>query len=366
MKVVNFTLYQDNPYSRLMYCALEPEFEAVRGTIDDALSLLKSSDSRLFHINWEEHLVRNSTSVTEAELVIRYFIKKLKEYRSLGGRVVWTIHNEYPHELEHVPAFLSLRRQLAENVDRIIVHSTQAIVVLNQQMRVNHSLLFLVPHPSYLGEYEEVPTQAPVRQQPTEAIALAFGMVRRYKGYSSFLETIESHDECQFRVRVVGAPIATEAYGDELQTRYKHSPRIEFDYRRVPTEEVASTLRTARCLVLPYERFLTSGVALLGLSLGIPVVAPNSPQMRETLPPINHPLLFEPGNGDDLVRAINQAVTLSIAEFDQLVRSHWERARYCSPQNVSQRLGHLFRTLLRENRHEPITSSKVVTRSPLS
>src|SRR5690606_24317988 len=144
--------------------------------------------------------------------------------------------------------------------------------------------------------------------------ALAFGMVRRYKGYCSFLETIERHKGCQFRVRVVGAPIATETYGEELLAKYKTSSRIEFDYRRVPTEEVASTVRAARCLVLPYERFLTSGVALLGLSLGMPVVAPNSPQMRETLPQASHPLLFEPGNGDDLVRAVNQAVSLSVAE----------------------------------------------------
>src|SRR5690606_21272592 len=115
MKIVNFTLYHDNPYSRLMYCALEPEFEAVRGTIDDALSLLKSGESQLFHINWEEHLVRNSTSVAEADLMIKYFIKKLKEYRSLGGKVIWTVHNEHPHERENVAAFLNLRRHLAEN-----------------------------------------------------------------------------------------------------------------------------------------------------------------------------------------------------------------------------------------------------------
>jgi glycosyltransferase involved in cell wall biosynthesis len=348
MKVINFTLYRANPYSRMMYSALEPDFEAVRGTVDDALSLLRADEAQLFHINWEEHLIRKSSSAAEAELMTEYFIKKLKEYRKLGGKVVWTVHNEQPHELEFVGAFLNLRRQLASNVDRILVHSTQAIAVLNRQVQLDHSLLFFVPHPSYLGEYEEEPKVAPSWERPTEPIALAFGMVRHYKGYSSFLETIEARDDCQFRVRVVGAPVSTDSYGEELRVRHESS-KIEFDYRHVPPEEVAATVRAARCLVLPYERFLTSGVALLGLTLGVPVVAPDSPQMRESLPKENHPFLFESGNGDDLVRAINQAVHLPTADFGKLVQAHFERAVYCSPENVSRRLGTLFRSLLEKN-----------------
>jgi glycosyltransferase involved in cell wall biosynthesis len=347
MKVINFTLYRDNPYTRLMYSALENEFEPVRGTVDDALALLEAGEAQLFHISWEEHLVRKSSTAVEAEFLVDYFIAKLKKYRLLGGKVVWTVHNERPHELEFVEAFLKLRSQIAANVDRIIVHSTEAVAVLNRQVQLDHGLIFLIPHPSYLGEYEPQPSEAPRWKRPTDPLALSFGMVRKYKGYTSFLETVEAHNHCGFRVRIVGAPVATETYGDELHARFSKNPKIEFDFRQVPANELAATVRAASCLVLPYERFLTSGVALLGLTLGLPVVAPDSPQMRESLPRENHPLLFEPGNGADLIRAINQAVGLDDSEFQKLVESHFHRALYCSPRNVSRRLGTLFRGLVR-------------------
>lgn len=345
MKVINFTQYANNPYTRLMYSALVGKYEPIRGTIDEALGLLRRKESTVFHINWEEHLIRGCPTSAEAELMGDHFLSKLHEYRRLGGKVLWTVHNEYPHELEHTDAFLRLRGELGKAVDRILVHSVQALAVLQAQMDLDSSLVFLVPHPSYWGEYEPISALAPKGHKAKERLAIAFGMVRPYKGYSAFLKTVAEATVCSFKLKVVGAPIAHDPYGEELKTQFGSNPRIDFDYRSVPSEDVATTIRSGRCLVLPYERFLTSGVALLGITLGVPVVAPDTPQMREFLPPANHCLLFDSKQTDDVMNAIERAMDLSDSAVNELRRQHHERAQHFSPQRVSRRLGDLFDSL---------------------
>ncbi len=112
-------------------------------------------------------------------------------------------------------------------------------------------------------------------------------------------------------VRVIGQPLATDSYGPELQARFGCVPGIELDFRHVPDGEVAATSRAASCLVLPYERVLTSGAAMLGLSLGLPTVAPDTPRMRELLSGVAHDLLYAREEPGSLLRAVERAVALA-------------------------------------------------------
>ncbi len=344
MRVTNFTFYSENPYSRLMYSALQGRYDPERGTVDDALALLAAGESNLLHVNWEEHAVRGSASEVEAELLVDHFLLRLRQFRSQGGRVLWTVHNEMPHELEHVSAFLRLRRELAGLVDRIIVHSTHAAAVLRHQVpRLDASLLFYLPHPSFLGCYEAEP---PVDWEvPNPRTVIAFGKVRSYKGYGMLLKAIADADSSDLRIRVVGQPVLGDPFANSLIAEFGSNPRIELDFRRVPDEEVAGLLRRHACLVLPYERFLTSGVALLGMTFGVPIVAPDTPQLREVLPRAGHELLFDRLAPPDLLRALERAVSLSEPEQREVRAAYLDRARYLEPAAISKRLGELLDTI---------------------
>ncbi len=147
-------------------------------------------------------------------------------------------------------------------------------------------------------------------------------------------------------VRVIGQPLATDSYGPELQARFGCVPGIELDFRHVPDGEVAATSRAASCLVLPYERVLTSGAAMLGLSLGLPTVAPDTPRMRELLSGVAHDLLYARDEPGSLLRAVERAVALEGETREATRAALLRRARHLRPERVSRILGGLYDSLL--------------------
>jgi glycosyltransferase involved in cell wall biosynthesis len=82
------------------------------------------------------------------------------------------------------------------------------------------------------------------------------------------------------------------------------------------------------------------------MTLAVPIVAPDSPQLRETLPPAGHGLLFDPQREGSLVSALERALDLSEPDLLSLRQQCWRRARHLSPANISRRLGELFDSLL--------------------
>ncbi len=107
MRAINCTLYPDNPYQSLLYSGLGGRYDLVRGTVDQALTALNAGEKVLLHVNWEEHVIRASPTKAEAQATTDYFLRTLKQFVDKGGRVVWTIHNEFPHELQHPEVFVA-------------------------------------------------------------------------------------------------------------------------------------------------------------------------------------------------------------------------------------------------------------------
>lgn len=349
MIVYNHTIYRENPYHEVLHRAIAKRFQPVRGDVERAIEGLRAGQGRLLHIHWEEHCLRPCRTGAEARAVAAHLLGQLGVYRALGGKVLWTVHNLVPHELEHPDAFLALRRGLAGAVDRILVHSTEAVSALSAQVGdLPCHRLFYLPHPSYLGLYEdEALADRPAPAPAGHPVALLFGKVRRYKGFDRLLEAYAAaNPRPAFTVRVVGQPLATDSYGAELRTRFGAVPGIELDFRHVPDGEVAPALRAARCLVLPYERFLTSGTAMLGMSFGLPTVAPDTPQMRELLPAIVHDLLYARDDPGSLLRAVGWAVGLTGEAREAAGRALLRRARHLHPVRVSRVLGGLYDSLL--------------------
>jgi glycosyltransferase involved in cell wall biosynthesis len=348
MEIVNCTLYRDNPYQAMLYGALRGRYEPVRGKIDDAIAKLKANGAGMLHVHWEEHLIRSSPTEVEARAAASYFIGRLKHYRELGGRAIWTIHNSLPHELEHVEAFLSIRRALAEHCDRILVHNTEAINVLSEQVPLDRTKIYYLPHPSYTGIYEPEDTARREVGGPTERSILSFGKIRRYKGTDRLLNwlTPEFLSSYGAKLRISGEPIQNDLFLSELQACSVGRGDIVWDIRNVADRDVPVLMRGASCVVLPYERFLTSGVALLALSVGALVVAPNVQQMRELLPVPVQRFLFEQDSADDFRRAVAAALELPQQERAELATMSLQRASHFRGERISRQLGGLLDSML--------------------
>jgi glycosyltransferase involved in cell wall biosynthesis len=64
----------------------------------------------------------------------------------------------------------------------------------------------------------------------------------------------------------------------------------------------------ADAIVLPYRRGYESGVALMAMSYGLPVIASDIPSMKETIENESTGTLFRSGDSGDLCDAVRNAL----------------------------------------------------------
>ena len=134
------------------------------------------------------------------------------------------------------------------------------------------------------------------------------GGLRGYKGLGQLLDAFEllSARDPQVRLLVAGSPDGS-AEVDRLLARMTDDPRVALHARMIPADDMQLFVRASDVLVLPYERTLNSGVIMLGLAFGLPVVAPRLGGLEEFDDP-RIVRLFTPGDPQDLVRAIRDAL----------------------------------------------------------
>lgn len=342
MIVENATIFSGNPYHKLIYSALKGRYEPNKGTAQSAKLNIKNKLGNILHIHWEENTLRKCETITEAKIIGNRLAESVEEFVSDGGRVVWTIHNELPHELEFVDELLELRARLGSSADKILIHNLKAMDIVREQVRPKTSKIHLLPHPTYHGVYEG--ESRPIR--PDTNTYLFFGMLRAYKGLDFLIEAIESSPALSNKInlRIRGNTIASDPYAETV-INYATHEFVDLQIGRVADIDVAQHFKTCRAAIIPYERFLTSGVALLAMTLATPLIAPDSPQMRELLPVSSHQLLFKQGSRVSLREKIQLVESLSIEDIIGLSDEMAKRGLEFAPQKVSLQLGRVFDNL---------------------
>ncbi|WP_231744648.1 glycosyltransferase [Mycobacterium sp. GA-1199] len=108
----------------------------------------------------------------------------------------------------------------------------------------------------------------------TKPVALAFGVITRYKGTDTLCDSwplvLRTLPEAEL---VIAGAADTDIDKHELRARVSRLERVRLDLGYVPTPDVASYFAVARCVVLPYKRSSQSGVAHLAHTFARPVVA---------------------------------------------------------------------------------------------
>ncbi|MDO7881017.1 glycosyl transferase [Antiquaquibacter soli] len=223
----------------------------------------------VLHVHWPEFVVRHrSRGGTIAKRAL--FALLLARLRlGLGGvRSVWTVHNLRPHEdggrLE--------RALLAawESVASARVYMYESVAPTDARARVIRR-----------GDYE--PTFGAQRDgwsgERSPGRLLQFGLLRPYKGAESLLAAVRSAAE-PFSARIVGAAASPE-YAAQLEALAAGDDRASVAALHLDDAALAAEILAAEAVVLPYREMYNSGAALLALTLGRPIVVPESATMRE-------------------------------------------------------------------------------------
>jgi len=278
-----------NPYQALLCDALAKRGGDARTASRLRLRHALTADNRstVIHLHWLEFISHSTaagrlaaaSSVARAmHLLIVLLVARLRRIR-----IVWTVHNLQPHEARRPWLDRLLGRAVARLADSVLSHSRHCAAQISKQLRRTH--VEIAYHGNYIGFYpppcrdrDEIRLALGV---PLDAhVVLAFGLIRPYKKIVELIEEFQTIDSPHFRLLIVGHPL-TDEIARQVKAAAAEDPRVILKLERVPDAEVTELHRASDVAVLAYRDLFSSGALMLALSLGLPVVAPESSTATE-------------------------------------------------------------------------------------
>ncbi len=282
-----------------------------RGVNVEDFKVRKLPAADVLHLHWPEGGL-GSPLVVRALLHGLSLLAATSCARALGVPVVWTVHNLAPHEVPHPHVTGAFLRAFSRSVSGAISLSDAGRdLAMGHFAALRDRPHVVIRHGDYSTDY-----QSPLgREQRPVRRLLAFGDVRPYKRVdliiSAFLAAAEVRDDLQ--LTVMGRPRGSEL-SQELERLAGAAERIELLLRRAAKQDVDACFDAADALLMAHENNLNSGVAMLALTLHLPVIAPRHPVLSELAadvgkgwiqlydPPLSGPVLLSALRGLDEAR----------------------------------------------------------------
>jgi glycosyltransferase involved in cell wall biosynthesis len=238
----------------------------------------------VLHLHWTNKILERARDDATGRAAIAAFLERLDRFTGDGGRLVWTVHNEVPHDARLPELEAELQAAIVKRATVVHVMSPATLDVTASTFPIPKERALVVPHPSYAGAYPDLIGRDEARHRlglDQDAIVYGlFGAIKPYKGLDQILDALDAlvatdpPGSPPRRLLVGGPPDRSPGTKAFLEKTRLH-PLVTVDARRIPADELAGHLRATDVAVLPYERGLNSGVLLLALTFGLPVVVPD-------------------------------------------------------------------------------------------
>lgn len=295
-----------NPYQRLLYQQSVQHCEICAGDIDAAIKAAFAApdpENLVFHIHWLNPLMEGAESALDLRERLNEFLAKIKQFQSMGGKVIWTIHNVVSHDSNNVYVEVEFSQKLAAVVDRIHLHSQSSIADIEKTFSIPRDKIFISRHGVYKDIYPNYVSSEISRHHfgidEDDIVVLAFGQIRPYKGLENLIEVCERLFDEGYPVKLIIAGSAgydIRLANAEMNLTFRRTKLIE---RRIDDSEIQLLFNSADVAVFPYRRILTSGSLMLSLSFGVPAVVPSVGMTQEVLRDKQAGFLY--GEGEECV-----------------------------------------------------------------
>lgn len=271
----------------------------------------------LLHVHWLEEILRGRNRFNQSVKPL-LFALGLVIALITRRRIVSTVHNLKPHE--PVSGLQDLAYKFYEAVQPRRIFLSR---VRNDGFNAERDVL--IPH----GHYRPLLNGRTSASSAGSSVDyLTFGRVKPYKGITGLLAAVEGV-EATFRIVGSCDDAATRANLHTTASRLSNLT-VLLDY--VSDDELLHELASARVALLPYGDMYNSGAVLLALSVGRPVVVPDTETNRQLRDEVGHGWMhlysgrFDAGSLpdiDSLVVAIaDKSPKLALREWDVIGRQH--------------------------------------------
>lgn len=296
----------------------------------------------VLHINWLHHFYR-ADDLESGVTRLNAFVDRLHFAKRLGYRIVWTMHNFYPHERPFPELDHLAQVSMCGVADHVVAHCGYAANLARRYFYRTKSL-HVIPHGNYIDAYPNDMSQEGARDRlniADDAFVYVFvGNARPYKGIERLMAAFDKVADDKSVLLLMMRSGLNPEYADEIKEKVQGDDRVlAFTSPFFEQDEFQTYLNAADVAVLPFVDVLTSGSALLALSFGKPLILPNIGCLPELIDDTMGQL-FDPKDLQGLEDAMRvmraQDVTdLSAAAYQRAELLHWD--------GIAERLAVLYR-----------------------
>lgn len=270
------------PFHALLAASLEETGGVALEEFEVQRSLTRRYD--LVHLHHPEKFVTQRLSLRDAARFAIFFgvlwTQKLK-----GARIVWTAHNEGPHEPGHPLLEAVYWRLFLPSLDGVIYLSESSRgQLVRQRPRLSRLPGFVIPHGDFRAAYPNTLGRDEARKrlgyEPGHRVVAFVGNVRAYKNVGHLARTFADLPGDDLRLLIAGH-VHTHELKAEILAVAGRDPRIRLIDAFIDPSEMQLYLNAADLVVLPFRRILNSGSAILALSFDRPVLVPDLGSLRE-------------------------------------------------------------------------------------
>lgn len=332
MKIFSIPYTKNNPYLDNLAASLKPHHITMIcdvGFDAHVLSILRKvfmqKEVKIVHYHWLDPCIKATGRITTIIKNI-CFLLEVMIIRLFGKRIVWTVHNLLPHDTEYKKILIYFIRLFVKFTDAIIVHSNYARQLIVNELDADISKIRIIPHGNYINNYKNTVSRDEARKKlylgNNKFVMLFIGRIRPYKGLLNLVDIVNKSTNENLHLVIAGV-FDNDRHSDRLLNKIGNHPRFTVHRGFVPADELQYFMNAADIVVLPYTNILTSGVAILAMSFGKPVIAPSLGELTELFNN-NGGILYNPANQEGLSGAIEQA---SHADLEAMGAYNLSRAR---------------------------------------
>ncbi len=337
--------YRCNPYAGLLARELEKldihlelgDYEFEREWLEE-----NRKEVDVLHFNWLHAFYRRD-DLEETVRQYARFAENLTYARQLGYRIVWTMHNLYPHErpfpeMDHLGRLLVCRL-----ADGVIAHCEHAAGRLRELFFWEDDV-HVIPHGNFIDVYPNEMSKEEARAQlelPQDAfIYIFFGNARTYKGIHTLIESFSRVAADDALLVIMSRVTFNVEYAEELQQLAAADERVRlFSSPYFANEEFQVYLNAADVASLPFSEVLTSGSAITALGFGKPMILPKLGCLPELIDE-EIGVLYDANDNQGLDRALVEIRQMDLSAAERAARA---RAESLDWAGIAARIAAVYR-----------------------
>lgn len=253
---------------------------------------LKKEKPDAIHFQW-----------TPLAVVDKFFIP---HFRKIAPTIL-TVHDSSPFNNNPSAALQRIGAiEIINQFDALIVHTGQARNALIRY-GIDAGKITIIPHG--VLDAPKVEMDATPDQNPDKDTIdlLLFGQVKPYKGTDIIINALALLPDTlksKVKLHVVGRPQMDMEPLFALAKEKNVEHQINWDLRFIDDAEIPAIFTAADIMVMPYREIDASGVLMVSLAVGRPIIASKIGLFKELLEDGQHGILTEPDNPQNLAQAI--------------------------------------------------------------